>query len=529
LGSINILCTDKTGTLTEGIVHVDGSYDYAGRRSDTALELAAINAALETGLDNPLDDAILSARKPVTADLRKIAEVPFDSVRKRVTVLVEKAEAFLLISKGALNSILSVCRIDSDGNELTEDRKEAIVGVAEEFAKHGMRIIAVAKRDLTARPFDVIPAEIEMQLIGLVTFFDRPKPKVDETLNRLKALGISTKIITGDSSAAATHVAQLVGSPSKNILTGPEIRQLNEEALSHLAERTNIFAEVDANQKERIIIALKRRGHVVGFLGDGVNDAPAMRAADTSISVDQAVDVAREAADFVLLQRDLDVLRKGVEEGRRTFVNTSKYILMTTSASVGNMLSMAASSLWLPFLPLTAGQILLNNFLSDVPAIGFADDRVDPELTQRPCIWDTKFIGRFMALFGAFSSVFDGLLFVVLLYVFRASVPVFRTAWFMESLLTELLVALVIRTRRRFWKSRPGGLLFWSTITLVPIALFSPLLPGATLFGFVPLPWPLLSAVISVTTAYVASVEALKAWFFRREATAKKAFAPWHD
>jgi Mg2+-importing ATPase len=512
LGSLNILCTDKTGTLTEGVVQVEGSYDTAGRSSKAALDLAAINAALETGLDNPLDDAILAATKPTISNIHKIAEVPFDSIRKRVTVLIQNSGECLLITKGALKAILSISRFDSTGNELDQERKAAINDIAAGFAGRGMRLIAVATKTLCDPPSNLVTAESEMKLIGLVTFFDQPKHGVAETLERLKELGVAIKIITGDSSAAAGHVARLVGAPAENILTGPELYRLNAEAFSYQAARTDIFAEVDANQKERIILALKKSGQVVGFLGDGVNDAPAMRAADTSISVDQAVDVARESADFVLLKRDLDVLRQGVEEGRRTFANTLKYISMTTSANVGNMLSMAAASLWLPFLPLSAGQILLNNFLSDIPAIGFADDCVDPELTEKPCVWDTKFIGRFMATFGAFSSLFDALLFALLLLVFRASVPLFQTAWFVESVLSEILVALVIRTHRR-----PGRLLFWSTIALVPISILAPILPGAALFGFVPIPWPLLLTILAVTTGYVGSVEMLKAWFFRKE------------
>jgi Mg2+-importing ATPase len=276
------------------------------------------------------------------------------------------------------------------------------------------------------------------------------------------------------------------------VLTGGEMLALHEEALWHAAERTDLFVEVDPNQKERIILALKKMGHVVGFLGDGVNDAPAMHAADTSLSVDDAVDVAREAADFVLLERNLDVIRKGIEEGRKTFANTMKYVLTTTSANLGNMLSMAAASLFLPFLPLLAGQILLNNFLSDIPAVGIADDHVDAELVRRPERWNIRFIGRFMLTFGMLSSAFDGLLFATLLLAFQVTPAVFRTAWFVESLLTELVIALVVRTRRPFFRSRPGSLLLWSTILLLPLALGLPFLPHAELLDFVPLSGPLL-------------------------------------
>jgi P-type Mg2+ transporter len=277
-----------------------------------------------------------------------------------------------------------------------------------------------------------------------------------------------------------------------------------------------LFVEVDPNQKERIILSLKKSGHVVGFLGDGVNDAPAMHAADTSLSVEHAVDVAREAADFVLLERGLDVIRRGVEEGRRTFANTLKYVLMTTSANLGNMVSMAAVSLVLPFLPLTAGQILLNNFLSDIPAVGIAGDRVDPELVDRPRRWDMRFIGRYMAEFGAVSSIFDFLTFGALLVVFRASPELFRTSWFVESLLTELVVVFVMRTRRPVFRSRPGALLLGSTLALIPLSLAIPYLPFAGALGFVPLPWTVVLAVVAITGLYAGATELQKRWFFRQ-------------
>jgi Mg2+-importing ATPase len=326
---------------------------------------------------------------------------------------------------------------------------------------------------------------------------------------------VSVKIITGDSKLVAQHVASLVGLAADSVLTGRQLDDLHDEALWHLAEKTALFVEVDPNQKERIILALKRMGHVVGFLGDGVNDAPAMHAADTSLSVDQAVDVAREAADFVLLQRGLDVIRHGIEEGRRTFANTLKYVLVTTSANLGNMLSMAGASLFLPFLPLTAGQILLNNFLSDIPAVGLADDRVDRELVDRPRRWDMKFIGRYMVEFGAVSSVFDFLTFGALLTLFRTAPDMFRTGWFVESLVTELVVALVVRTRRPCFRSRPGTLLLVSTVTLIPIAFVIPYLPFAGVLGFVPLPGILLATLATITVLYVAATELQKRWFYR--------------
>jgi Mg2+-importing ATPase len=302
------------------------------------------------------------------------------------------------------------------------------------------------------------------------------------------------------------------------VLTGRQLDELHDEALWRAAEQTDLFVEVDPNQKERIILSLKKTGHVVGFLGDGINDAPAMHAADTSLSVDRAVDVAREAADFVLLERGLDIICRGIDEGRRTFANTLKYVLITTSANLGNMASMAAVSLVLPFLPLTAGQILLNNFLSDIPAIGIADDSVDPELVARPRRWDIRFIGRYMAEFGLLSSVFDVLTFGVLIAIFDATPALFRTGWFVESLLTELVVALVMRTRRPFFRSRPGRVLLLSTMGLIPLSVAIPYLPVGALLGFVPMPGMLAATVVAITVLYVVASEALKIWFFREMA-----------
>ena len=300
------------------------------------------------------------------------------------------------------------------------------------------------------------------------------------------------------------------------MLTGQQLDELNDEALWHAAEGTDIFAEVDPNQKERIILSLKKMGHVVGFLGDGVNDAPAMHAADTSLSVEHAVDVAREAADFVLLEQSLDVIRRGIEEGRRTFANTLKYILITTSANLGNMVSMAVASVFLPFLPLTAGQILLNNFLSDIPAIGLADDSVDPELVDRPRRWDMRFIGRYMLAVRAAQLALRLPHLRRAAAAFRASVEMFRTGWFVESLLTELVIALVVRTRRPFFRSRPGTLLLVSTAVLIVITLAIPYLPFAAVFGFVRLSPMLLVTIGGIAALYVVGTELLKKWFYLR-------------
>jgi Mg2+-importing ATPase len=515
LGSMDTLCTDKTGTLTEGVIELEGAFDAAGIASPEAGELGALNAALETGLASPLDDAILAARKPDLAAIRKVAEIPFDFIRKRVSVIVRRAHGVELISKGAFTQVLAACRTLADGSVLDASARAALEKLNADWGARGIRVLALATRPLLDKDHYDRADECDLVFRGFLTFLDRPKPGAAEALAALAKLGIAVKLITGDSKAVACHVAALVGMPREHVLTGAALDQLHDEALWRAAECTDLFVEVDPNQKERIIFALRKMGHVVGFLGDGVNDAPAMHAADTSLSVEHAADVAREAADFVLMKQDLDVIRHGVAEGRRTFANTMKYVLTTTSANLGNMVSMAIASLFLPFLPLTAGQILLNNFLSDIPAVGIATDNVDRELLRGPRRWDTRFIGRFMIEFGLLSSVFDFLTFGALLLIFHASVEEFRSAWFIESLLTELVIALVVRTRQPFFRSRPGNLLLVSTLVLAIAAPVIPYLPFAARLGFVPIPPVVLMTLVAITGCYVFAAELTKRWFYR--------------
>jgi Mg2+-importing ATPase len=515
LGSMDVLCTDKTGTLTEGVVKLEGAYDAAGAPADHVLELAAVNASLETGLPSPLDDAIVEARKPDLAHSRKLAEIPFDFVRKRVSVVVAGLEGSRLITKGAFRHVLEACTKLADGRVLDAGRRAELERLDAEWASRGIRVLAVATRAVPSQATYGRDDEHDLMFMGFLTFFDRPKEGVADAIRDLERLGVSLKLITGDSRLVAEHVASLVGMAHRRVLTGAELDELHDEALWHAAERTDLFVEVDPNQKERIILSLKKMGRVVGFLGDGVNDAPAMHAADVSLCVEQAVDVAREAADFVLLERDLDVIRGGIEEGRKTFANTLKYVLTTTSANLGNMISMAVASLFLPFLPLLAGQILLNNFLSDIPAIGIAGDAVDPELVERPRRWDMRFIGRFMVEFGVLSSLFDFLTFGVLLFVFHTGPEQFRSGWFVESLLTELVIALVVRTRRPLHRSRPGTVLLVSTLVLIPVTLLVPYLPYASSLGFAPIPAALLGVLAAITVLYVVAAEVLKTWFYR--------------
>ncbi|MCR4282804.1 MAG: HAD-IC family P-type ATPase [Bauldia sp.] len=351
---------------------------------------------------------------------------------------------------------------------------------------------------------------------GFLIFLDPPKEGIREALKALSDLGVGLKVITGDNRLVTAHLAETIGFSSRRVITGTELDRLPDAALWQRVDEIDLFAEVDPAQKERIIVALQRAGHVVGFLGDGINDAPALHVADVGISVDQAVDVAKEAADFVLLEHDLGVLGRGIEQGRATFANTIKYISITTSANFGNMISMAAASLFLPFLPLLATQILLNNFLSDIPALAIAKDNVDKELVDRPRRWDIRAVRKFMIVFGLVSSVFDFLTFGILIIVFAAVPDLFRTGWFVESLMTELAVALVIRTRRPFYRSRPGTLLLVSSLVLMGATVVLPYLPVGAFFGFVPLPWPLMTALLGIVILYVLATELAKDVAYRQ-------------
>ncbi len=526
LGSMDTLCTDKTGTLTLGVVRLDDALDVSGRPSDDVLRWAYLNAAFQTGLANALDEAILAQPHPDTTGMDKLEEIPYDFTRKRLSVVVDSDPGSdvkpVLITKGALDHVLAVCtRVRMDDAQVLLDpaARAAIAARYAEWSAQGYRVLGVAVREVPRQAeYSIDADERDMVFAGFLLFLDPPKPDAQQTLDSLAQLGVQVKIITGDNHLVARHLAEAVGLPVDSILTAREIAELSDEALWHVAERTTIFAEVDPNQKERIILALRRMNHVVGYLGDGINDAPALHAADVGISVESAVDVAKEAADFVLLQHDLGVLRAGIEEGRRTFANTLKYVFTTTSANFGNMLSMAGASLFLPFLPLLAKQILLNNFLSDFPAMGIASDNVDPELVARPHRWNIRQIRNFMIVFGLVSSVFDYATFGLLLLVARATEQEFQTAWFIESLLTELVIALVVRTRRPFFRSRPGTLLWVSTLVLSVVTLAVPYLPFVTFLGFAQLPAWLMAALVILTCLYVLAAEVAKKIFFAHAA-----------
>ncbi|MCO5108989.1 MAG: magnesium-translocating P-type ATPase [Burkholderiaceae bacterium] len=536
LGSIDTLCTDKTGTLTQGVIQLDAATDAQGRPSEAVRRMAWLNAAFETGIENPLDAALIAAGDAAglsVAGERKIDEIPYDFIRKRLTIAIEEtagAGTHLMITKGAFDNVLAACtRVAADAGGAADAEDEALDAAARERLEawyrargsEGFRVLAVATRRVPASPRHSREDEQSMTLAGFLLFLDPPKPGAAQAIADLQARGIRVRMITGDNRYVAAHVAGAIGLDASALMTGAEIAGLNDESLWYRAARADLFAEVDPQQKERIVRALQRTGHAVGYLGDGINDAPSLHVADVGISVEGAVDVARESADVVMLRPDLDVLRRGVEEGRRTFANTMKYINITTSANFGNMVSMALATPLLPFLPLAAKQILLNNFLSDIPSAAVSTDNVDPEHVERAQRWNVRDVRRFMVVFGLASSAFDLLAFAVLLLVFRAGQATFQTAWFVISLLTELAVVLVLRTARPALKSRPGRLLGISTVVVMIAALCIPYLgPAASVFGFVPMPPALLAASLAIVVGYVVFTEILKLWTQRRRARA---------
>ena len=515
LGTMDVLCTDKTGTLTEGVVKLDGWYGTDGQASERVLLLGQLNARLQSGMDNPMDSAIAAIDVPAQlARFRKLGEVPYDFVRKRLSVAVDDgAGGRQLICKGAMESVMAACssmRVGGRVRRLAAADRAAVEERCRNWSQDGFRVLAVATRRLAAGATVDRDLEAGLCLEGYLLFFDPPKAGVEADLAALVARGIRVKMISGDNRHVAAQLARRIGLPSRHVMSGADLAHLTRSALQARVDRTDLFVEIDPNQKERIIAALRARRHVVGYLGDGINDAPALHAADVGISVDTAVDVAREAADIVLLQRDLGVVVRGVEDGRVIFANTMKYILVTTSANLGNMISMAAASLFLPFLPMLAKQILLNNFLSDLPCLAIASDAVDPPDLKAPHGWDIRQVQRSMFGFGLVSSLFDFVTFAFLLYVARGEATAFQTGWFVESLLTELAIIFVIRTRRPLWSGRPGRLLLLLALAVASVAIALPYLPIAAAFGFAPMRADVLLGLAAITGAYLLTSEFLK-------------------
>jgi Mg2+-importing ATPase len=524
-GSMDVLCSDKTGTLTSGDASVDQHLDPFGNPAERVFLLAYLNSFYETGVEtdinaalrkagaNPLDVAILKRDHPDVKPYRKLDEIPFDFERRRLSVVVETNGERLMITKGAPESVLVVCSEYEAGGQrrpLTDEDRARCEATYKNLSAEGYRVLAVAYRAMPKQASYRAADERELVLAGFVTFSDPPLDDAPRLLKALKHDGVEVKILTGDNELVARHVCSKVGVDSRRIVLGDELDRISDAALGQVAEHTTVFARVSPAQKNRIIIALKNRGHVVGFLGDGINDAPSLHAADVGISVATAVDVAKDAAEIILLERSLRVLHSGIGEGRRAFGNVMKYLLMGTSSNFGNMFSMAGASLFLPFLPMLPTQILLNNFLYDLAQVTIPTDNVDRSFIRKPRRWDISIIRKFMIYIGPISSVYDFLTFYIMLKVFHASEALFHTGWFVESLATQTLVLFVIRTAGNPLRSRPSLPLTITTVIVVAVGLVLPFSPVSGVLGFTPLPGLYFLFLAGMTVTYLLFVELVK-------------------
>jgi Mg2+-importing ATPase len=531
-GSIDVLCSDKTGTLTSGEMALDQHVDPFGTPAERVFLLAYLNSLHETGVSNPLDQAIKQRRSsdPLDAAVlqhdhpdihayRKIDEIPFDFERRRVSIVVEHESERLLITKGAPESVLPVCshyEFNDQKIALDSASRTRCETTYRELCARGFRMLAVAY--VAVSPQEVYRANDEQNLVlaGFLTFSDPPLESAKQTLSALKRDGIDVKILTGDNELVTQHICSQVGLDGGRIILGKDLERMTDTALAHVVEQTSVFARVSPAQKNRIILALKGRSHVVGYLGDGINDAPSLHAADVGISVSTAVDVAKDAADFILLERSLDVLHEGIIEGRKSFGNVMKYLLMGTSSNFGNMFSMAAASVFLPFLPMLPTQILLNNFLYDLAQVTIPTDHVDQTFIHKPQRWNVKLIRDFMIYIGPVSSIYDFLTFIALLKVFSASEQMFHTGWFVESLATQTLVIFIIRTAGNPFRSRPSIPLTATTIGVVMAGIVIPFTSLGKVLGFTPLPIAFFLFLGGATITYLLLVEIVKRKLMRR-------------
>ncbi|MDD5332686.1 MAG: magnesium-translocating P-type ATPase [Rhodoferax sp.] len=520
MGAMDVLCTDKTGTLTEARIRLERHVDAAGQDSPQVLALAYLNSYFESGLKSPLDDAILQHSEIDVSGWAKIDEVPFDFERRRVSVLVQRSGARRLVVKGAPEDILRLCTHYQDGTgaavALDATARSRIDALFDSLGREGFRVLGIAWRDVPMdHPHAVVSDESELMFAGFAAFLDPPKASAGEALKALADSGVAVKIVTGDNELVTRHVCAQLGVPIAGVLTGTELAAMNDDALRARVESVNLFCRVNPAQKNRIILALKARGHVVGYLGDGINDAPSLHTADVGLSVEGAVDVAKQAAAMILLEKDLMVLHQGILEGRRTFGNVMKYIMMATSSNFGNMFSMAAATLFLPFLPMLPLQILLNNLLYDVSEVTLPLDHVDAEDLAQPKRWDMAFIRNFMLTIGPVSSLFDFLTFYLLIHLFDAHESLFRTGWFVESIATQVLVIFVIRTRRNPLRSSPNRWLILTSLAVVAVAMILPFTPLASYLGFTALPASFFGLLAVLLISYLLMVEGAKQWFYK--------------
>jgi len=520
-GTIDVLCSDKTGTLTTGQMSLASSVDYLGKPSDRPLGLAYLNSKFETGIRSPLDVAILALSRSDADSYGKCDEIPFDFDRRRLSIVVEKKGdgigGRLLVTKGAPEGILDLSEsFETDGKviSLDPDTRHRCRQTFDDLSAQGFRVLAVAYRSVDTQGGFTTAEERSLILAGYLAFADPASPDAADSLAAMKRDGVEVKILTGDNELVARHICEQVGLTNPTIVLGDELESMTEPALQHVAEQTTVFARVSPAQKHRIILALKHRDHVVGYMGDGINDAPSLRAADVGISVASAVDVAREAADIILLKPGLRILHNGIIEGRRASANVMKYLLMGTSSNFGNMFSMAGASVFLPFLPMLSTQILLNNFLYDTAQITIPSDNVDEQYIRSPRRWNMKLIRNFMIFIGPISSIYDFLTFYVLLHFFHASQSEFHTGWFVESLATQTLVLFVIRTMGNPLKSRPSIPLAITTVLIVIIGVLLPYSPLAGLLGFTTLPGPFFAFLAISTATYLLLVQLAKRILF---------------
>ncbi len=512
-GSIDVLCSDKTGTLTSGQMVLDRTLGVFGEPDERPLRLAYLNSKFETGIRSPLDTAILQQPCVSVDGYKKCDEIPFDFERRRLSVVVERGSERLLISKGSpegIFALLSGC--ESQGRILPVDA-DLLAGCRRTYAAlsgSGFRVLAVASAAVPVKAGYSVADERNLVLAGFLAFGDPPLPDAGEAIAALRRDGVEVKIITGDGDLVTSHICSRVGIDPGKIVLGEEIERMSDAALAHVADQTSVFARVSPAQKNRILLALKHRSHVVGFMGDGINDAPSLHAADVGISVSTAVDVARDAADIILLERGLGVLHEGILEGRKAFGNVMKYLLMGTSSNFGNMLSMAGASLFLPFLPMLPTQILLNNFLYDMAQVTIPTDNVDEAYVRKPQHWDIRLVRNFMVLIGPISSVYDFLTFYVLLHLLHAGEAEFHTGWFVESLATQTLVLFIIRTAQNPLRSRPSRALTATTLLMVGVGSVLPFSPLAHILGFTPLPPIYFLFLALATVTYLMLVELAK-------------------
>ncbi len=520
-GRMNVLCTDKTGTLTENRITVMKYVDAFGKVSDDVLHIAYVSSFFHTGVSNPLDKAIRDYKSWEMQGVTKIDEIPFDFERRRESIVSGANGSQQLTTKGAPEAIFPICTTyNAQGKTLNVDSKflEIANKQFQALSSDGFKVLAIAKKDVTGKkhPFEK-SEEQGMVFLGFVALLDPPKATASEAIRELEGLGIEFKILTGDNELLTQKICRDLRVPVKGIVLGSHLSTLSDAELQKLVLSTTIFARIDPEQKEKIIALIQKGGQVVGYLGDGINDAPALKAADVGISVSNAVDVAKETADIILLRKSLRVLKDGVAEGRKTFRNTLKYILMGMSSNFGNMFSMVAASAFLPFLPMLPTQVLLNNFLYDISQLSLSADTVDPEDVVRPSVWNLKFIRRYMIIFGSISSLFDFITFGVLYLAFSHSQHQFQTGWFIESIATQVFVIYVIRTRKiPFLQSKPSAILMFNTLIAVIIAWALPLMPFAKIFNLQPLPVIFLAAILGIVLVYLVLAEFVKRIFYRK-------------